>query len=166
MGLEPGLQTRLYLHYWHPIENNFGQEAYVTHFDGFMRHFLTVKTGEIPNVNRVYEAFKEYSRSSQVTDLESMLKEIKTYAGYYCAMALGSEPDRKLNEAFQDLRELKVDVAFPFLLQLYDDYKNNILTKVDFLEIIRLTESYIFRRAICSIPTNSLIKHFHHSLAI
>ena len=38
---------------------DFGQEAYGTHFDGFMRHYLTVKTGEIPNVSEVYEAFKD-----------------------------------------------------------------------------------------------------------
>jgi hypothetical protein len=40
------------------MEVDFGQAAYSTHFDGFMRHYLTVKTGEIPNVNAVYDAFK------------------------------------------------------------------------------------------------------------
>ena len=63
MGLEPKLQTRLYEQFWRPMEVDFGQEAYATHFDGFMRHYLTVKTGEIPNVSEVYEAFKSYARS-------------------------------------------------------------------------------------------------------
>ena len=58
MGLEPKLQTRLYEQFWRPMEVDFGQEAYGTHFDGFMRHYLTVKTGDIPNVREVYEAFK------------------------------------------------------------------------------------------------------------
>jgi len=58
MGLEPKLQTHLYEEYWHPIEVDFGQEAYSTHFDGFMRHYLTMKTGDIPNVREVYDAFK------------------------------------------------------------------------------------------------------------
>src|SRR4029078_4415220 len=66
MGLQPELQTRLYEQYWRPMEVDFGQEAYGTHFDGFMRHYLTVKTGEIPNVSDVYEAFKTYSRSPHV----------------------------------------------------------------------------------------------------
>ena len=58
MGLEPVLQTRLYEQFWRPMEVEFGQEAYGTHFDGFMRYYLTVtmKTGEIPNVRKVYEA--------------------------------------------------------------------------------------------------------------
>ena len=53
MGLENQLQTRLYEQYWRPMEVAFGQEAYSTHFDGFMRHYLTVKTGDIPNVREV-----------------------------------------------------------------------------------------------------------------
>jgi len=54
MGLEPALQSRLYETYWRPMEIDFGQEAYGTHFDAFMRHYLTVKTGEMadPKLNR------------------------------------------------------------------------------------------------------------------
>jgi uncharacterized protein with ParB-like and HNH nuclease domain len=55
MGLEPQMQTKLYEEYWRPIEVDFGQEAYDTHFDAFMRHYLTVKTGEIPRLDEVYE---------------------------------------------------------------------------------------------------------------
>ena len=54
MGLEPKLQTRLYEQFWRPMELDFGQEAYGSHFDGFMRHFLTMKTGDIPNLGAVY----------------------------------------------------------------------------------------------------------------
>ena len=52
MGLEPAQQTRLYEDHWRPMELAFGQEAYGTHFDRFMRHYLTLKTGEIPNVGK------------------------------------------------------------------------------------------------------------------
>ncbi len=52
MGLEPDLQTRLYQTYWRPIELGFGQEAYDRHFDAFMRHYLTVKNGEIRGKTR------------------------------------------------------------------------------------------------------------------
>ena len=38
-------------------------------------------------------------------------------------MALGAETDLDSGMAFQDLRELKVDVAYPFLLELYHDYR-------------------------------------------
>ena len=66
MGLEPKLQTELYKNYWRTMEKAFGQAAYVTHFDPFMRHYLTAKTGEIPNVREVYAAFKAFARDSQI----------------------------------------------------------------------------------------------------
>ena len=53
MGLEPELQTRMYEQYWRPMELAFGQDAYSKHFDGFMRHFLIVKTGDIPKIGEV-----------------------------------------------------------------------------------------------------------------
>lgn len=159
MGLEPQLQTELYKSYWRPMEKAFGQSAYVTHFDPFMRHYLTAKTGEIPNVREVYAAFKTFARSSQA-DTTALVADIHAYASYYCAMALGAETDAPLRQAFHDLRELKVDVAYPFLLDAYHDYKQGRLGADELLSIVRLVESYVFRRAICAIPTNSLNKTF------
>lgn len=162
MGLEPAVQTRLYEDHWRPMEVAFGQEGYGTHFDGFMRHYLTLRTGEIPNVREVYEAFKGHARASGVSSagVTALVAEIHAYAGYYCALALGQEPDQKLAAAFRDLRELKVDVAFPFLLELYHDHSEGRLERDDFAKAVRLVEAYVFRRAVCAIPTNSLNKTF------
>jgi uncharacterized protein with ParB-like and HNH nuclease domain/predicted transport protein len=162
MGLDPALQTRLYDHYWRPMEVDFGQEAYTIHFDGFMRHYLTVKTGDIPRLNEVYEAFKTHARSPDVaaTGVEALVKDIRDFARYFCVMALGTDTDPDLKLAFHDLRELKVDVAYPFLLELYHDYASGALAKEDFVSSVRLVEAYVFRRAICTIPTNSMNKTF------
>jgi uncharacterized protein with ParB-like and HNH nuclease domain/predicted transport protein len=162
MGLEPAHQTRLYDDHWRPMEMAFGQEAYGAHFDAFMRHYLTLKTGEIPNVRAVYEAFKAHARTPEVADagVDALVADIHAFADYYCAMALGQEPNKKLAEAFQDLREMKVDVAYPFLLELYGDYAQSLLSDADFARAVRLVEAYVFRRAVCAIPTNSLNKTF------
>lgn len=162
MGLEPKLQTRLYEQYWRPMEMDFGQEAYGTHFDAFMRHYLTVQTGDIPRLSEIYDAFKAYARSSDVAELgtEHLVKDVRNFAKYFCAMALGAESDPALKLAFHDLRELKVDVAYPFLLELYSDYAIDVLDQSEFLQIVRLIEAYVFRRAICAIPTNSMNKTF------
>jgi predicted transport protein len=127
-----------------------------------MRHYLTLKTGEIPNVRAVYEAFKSHARTPDIAaaGVDALVADIHAFAGYYCAMALGKEADKKLAEAFRDLRELKVDVAYPFLLELYDDFVNGRLESTDFEAAVRLVEAYVFRRAVCAIPTNSLNKTF------
>lgn len=162
MGLEPDHQTELYEQYWRPMELEFGQQAYSDHFDAFMRHFLTVKTREIPNIDNVYEMFKEYSRHEQVAKhgVNGLVKDIKNYAVYFCAFALGKEKDEQLRQAFKDLRELKVEVAYPLLLELYSDFKAGTLEHAELLTAVRLIESYVFRRAICEIPTNSMNKTF------
>ncbi|MDF1721116.1 MAG: DUF262 domain-containing protein [Minwuia sp.] len=162
MGLEPELQTRLYRDYWRPMEVAFGQQAYTTHFDAFMRHYLTVQTGNIPKLSDVYDGFKTHARTfgSSAADIERLVRDVRDFARYFCAMALGAEQEPDLKRAFQDLVELKVDVAYPFLLDLYRDYAAGQLDKTGFLAAIRLVEAYVFRRAISAIPTNSMNKTF------
>ena len=162
MGLEPVQQTRLYEDHWRPMELAFGQEAYGTHFDRFVRHYLTLKTGEIPNVGKVYEAFKAYACQPEIDrgGIEPLVADIQRFANYYCSIALDRASAGLLSEAFRDLRELRVDVASPFLLELYSDYDTGQLSEAEFYRAVRLVESYVFRRAVCSIPTNSLNKTF------
>ena len=162
MGLEPDHQTRLYEDHWRPMEVAFGQEAYTSHFDAFMRHYLTLKTGQIPKISEVYDAFKEFTREPRIAiqGVDKLVEDIHTFSCHYCFMALGKEPDKDLAMAFRDLRELKVEVAYPFLLELYHDYHVDDLSREDFLIAVRAIEAYVFRRAVCSIPTNSLNKTF------
>lgn len=162
MGLDPAHQARLYKDHWRPMELDFGQESYGAHFDWFMRHYLTVRTGEIPKVGDVYEAFKAFARISPQAEqgVDALVADIHAFSGYYCAMALAKESDKLLAEAFRDLRELKVDVAYPFLLELYEDFAAGLLPREDFAAAVRLVEAYVFRRSVCAIPTNSLNKTF------
>lgn len=159
MGLETERQTSLYNDHWRRMELLFGQEAYSEQFDAFMRHYLTVKTGDIPKIDDIYEAFKQYFHQTKKT-VECILAEIHQYAGYYCAIALGAEKNKELKTVFQNIRELRMDVAYPLMLELYDDYKHDKLSVEDYSEALRLMESYVFRRAVCSIPTNSMNKTF------
>lgn len=144
------------------MELEFGQEAYSSDFDGFMRYYLTVKTGEIPKVGDVYEAFKNHASQPAVDDagVEAVVRDVRKFGRYFCAMALGQASESDLKLAFHDLRELKVDVAYPFLLELYQDYAGGDLAVAELLAAVRLVESYVFRKAICAIPTNSLNKTF------
>lgn len=160
MGLEPKRQEHLYNEHWYPMEVSFGQADEDAQFDAFMRDYLTFKTGKIPNIRGVYEAFKAYAHRAQDGAIEEIVRDIHRYAQHFVKMALEREEDRELREAFADINTLKVAVAYPFLLELYDDYGAGVLTRDDFLRILRLIEAYVFRRAICGIPTNSLNKTF------
>jgi uncharacterized protein with ParB-like and HNH nuclease domain/predicted transport protein len=163
MGLEPTLQSSIYVDLWRPMELDFGQEAYGDQFDDFMRHFLTLKTGDIPRLSEVYEAFKEYSVKYFAEDgnVRDLVSDIRKYARYFVAMALDGEINPKLKPLFDDLfKSLNYSVAYPFLMEIYSDFEAELIEETEFIEIIKLVESYVFRRSICQIPTNSMNKTF------
>ena len=160
MDLGPEEQTRLYKTYWQPMERFFGQQGYVDNFDKFMRDFLTAQntSGRISKIGEVYETFKKYYKSEE--NKEEILKRLYTYSKYYTAIHLDKEKDNDLKKLWSQIRILEVNVSYPFLMHVYNDFELNLINKKDFITIIEATISYIVRRVICEIPTNSLNKTF------
>lgn len=160
MDLPPQKQSNLYEKHWREMECGFGQQYYGEKFDFFVRDYLTIKNnGKVPNLKKIYDSFKQYHQDNNLA-VENLLIELQKYAKYYCNMALKQESDKELLSAFDELSKLEADVVYPFLLRLYDDYAEKKLGKNDFLHIVKLTGSFIFRRAVCGIPTNGLNKIF------
>ncbi len=157
MGLELEKQKIFYKKYWRAMEEDFKQNE--TLFNQFVRHYLTIKTREIPNINKVYEAFKRYQQERGI-ETEVLLQDLQKYCGYFCRIVFKKEDDKKLNKALGFLVDLEMDVSYPLLLELYSDYSDGVLSKQDFISIIYLIESYICRRAVCGLGTNSLNKVF------
>ncbi|WRF76153.1 DUF262 and DUF1524 domain-containing protein [Helicobacter pylori] len=157
METEVEKQENFYNQYWRAMEEDFKQNE--TLFNRFVRHYLTIKIGKIPNEKRVYEAFKDYQQKEGI-EIEDLLKDLQKYCGYFCQIAFKKEADKDLNKALSFLVDLEMDVVYPLLLELYSDYKDGVLSKQDFIPIIALTESYICRRAVCGLGTNSLNKVF------
>lgn len=146
-----------YNQYWRAMEEDFKQNE--TLFNQFVRHYLTIKTRKIPNINKIYEAFKRYQQERGI-ETEVLLQDLQKYCGYFCQIAFKKEANKDLNKALGFLVDLEMDVIYPLLLELYSDYSDGVLSKQDFIPIIYLTESYICRRAVCGLGTNSLNKVF------
>ncbi|MBM0597514.1 DUF262 and DUF1524 domain-containing protein [Helicobacter pylori] len=157
METEVEKQEDFYNQYWRAMEEDFKQNEKL--FDQFVKHYLTIKTGKIPNEKRVYGAFKDYQQKEGI-EIEDLLKDLQKYCGYFCQIAFKKEADKDLNKALSFLVDLEMDVVYPLLLELYSDYRDGVLSKQDFILIIYLTESYICRRAVCGLGTNSLNKVF------
>ncbi len=163
METEDGKQEDFYNQYWRAMEEEFKrskkQSKREDPFNKFVRHYLTIKTGKIPNEKRVYEAFKRYQQERGI-ETEVLLQDLQKYCGFFCQIVFKKEADKDLNKALSFLVDLEMDVIYPLLLELYSDYKDGVLSKQDFIPIIYLTESYICRRAVCGIPSNGLNKFF------
>ena len=160
INLEPTFQERLYENYWFPMEQLFADE-YAKRSDSFMRNYLTLKMGQVPSRKAVYEKFKEHCPVNENSEqLEEIVKEILHYAKYYVNMVLLKDRDRELWKCFSDLAELQADAFYPFLLEVYDDYNQGLIETADFIKILRLVESYVFRRAVCNVSPVVMNKVF------
>ncbi len=157
MEAEVKKQEDFYNQYWRAMEKEFKQNEKL--FNQFVRHYLTIKTREIPNIKKVYVAFKDYQQKEGIA-IEDLLKDLQKYCGYFCRIVFKKEADKDLNKALGFLVDLKMDVVYPLLLELYSDYSDGVLSKADFIPIIALIESYICRRVVCNLGTNSLNKVF------
>lgn len=182
MGQSPDQQEQLYNNHWYPMEMAFGPVAYERHFDSFIRHFLTLRTGEIPKQTEVYQAFKVYARRllSGGYTVQKLVADLHVHALLYCLLIFPktAETDLPISKATRaalvDLHELNVEVVNPFMLRVLEDFrKANLkpgndeppeapaqLDDAGLREIIQATETYVFRRMIFGLPTNSHSRTF------
>ncbi len=162
MGLEPREQVRVFENYWEIIENNAkienSQESKVSEL---IRDYLTLINKKIPNKSKVYEEFKARFKKRDVDFYQNTLQTIKQYSVIYNKLLNPSnETDVEIQRELRSIKQLEINVSYPFLLPVYDDYITNNIDKNTFIEILRLIQSYTWRRFIVGLPTNALNKIF------
>ena len=160
MGLEPTEQTYVYEHLWRPMELLFVYETQDSVMDRFFRDYLTMKITRIPKQDCVYEEFKLYHLNCEFGTIRELCQDLLTYAKYYTDMVFKRSSKPSLKSLYEDINDLRMEVSYPFLLKVHNDYAEGIISEDDLKLIIRLCISYVFRRSICDIPTNSLNKTF------
>lgn len=123
METEIEKQEGFYNKYWRAMEEEFKQNE--KWFDRFVRHYVTIKTREIPNINKIYVALKDYQQKEGI-GIEDLLKDLQKYCGYFCQIVFKKEADKDLNKALGFLVVLDMDVIYPLLLELYSDYSDGV----------------------------------------
>ncbi len=160
MGLDSAEQTYVYEHFWRPMELLFDYGAQESIMDRFFRDYLTMRLARIPRQDRVYEEFKSYHLNCEFSSIRELCEDLLAHAKYYTAMVFRRSDDAVLRSLYEDINDLRMEVSYPFLLKIHSDCAEGILPEDDLKQIIRLCISYVFRRSICDIPTNSLNKTF------
>ena len=151
MPLDRDRQERLYADHLRPIECGFERDGGEDHFEAFIRHYLTLRTGEVPKRGEEYAVFRTHARSRRVQDAgpETLAGDLRTCADDYRAIVLGKEPDPEVAQAFRELAGLGMKPVWPFLLHLYGDYAGGRLSRHDLVTLTRLVTAYAMRRAVC-----------------
>ena len=123
MGLEPRRQESLYIEYWYPMERSF--EPGGRGLRSSTRSCGTTSRSG-PGRSRTSAASTRHSRrtprSTEHDQIEAIVRDVHRYSQFFVRMALGQDEDKEVREAFADINTLKVNVAYPFFLELYDDY--------------------------------------------
>lgn len=159
MGLDTREQTYIYENYWRPLENLFADNFDESLMDSFFRDYLTMKLSRIPSKRNVYEEFKNFYRSSTY-DIRGLAENLLTHAGFYTNIIFASHEDIEIKRLYKDIVDLRMEVSYPFLLHINQDLEDQKISKDEFKEILRLCISYVLRRSVVGIPTNSLNKTF------
>lgn len=160
MGLDNKQQKDIYKNIWRPMEQLFRYEKQTLLMDRFFRDYLTMKLSRIPKLDKIYEEFKMYTNNCEFSTLEDLCKDLYMYARYYTNMIFEQGTNKNLINLYKEIKYLKMEVAFPFLLKIHYDFERNLINEDELVSIIKLCISYVFRRNICDIPTNSLNKTF------
>lgn len=154
MGLPLERQNDFYERYWKKIELFTNNDV-----SAFVRDYLSIKQQLIPAFNKVYTTFKAYVRDAAF-ESEALLQELFSYAKWYSILLNGKTEDGALNACIYRLNRLETTVTRPFFLEILRLKAAGRLTVAETREIFLYTESYLFRRSICDLPTNSLNKVF------
>lgn len=162
MGLNRSDQKRIYHNYWEDIESLTEEESSSSsRLSDFIRDYLTLINKKIPNKAKVYVEFKSKFPTTTIETLEETLQEIKALVrSYNKLLNPKNESDKEIRKQLEYINKLEINVAFPFLMKVYDDYSKNIIDKITFINTLELVQSYAWRRFIVGLPTNALNKIF------
>ncbi len=162
MGLNPKDQNKIYQSYWEIIEklakDDISNESKVS---DFIRDYLTLENRSIPNKGKVYLEFKAKYPTSTLEELEANLLAIKSLVKHYNKLINPkNETDKDIRLQLEHINRLEINVVYPFLMKVYDDFFNKLIDKDTFIKVLDLIQSYCWRRFIVGLPTSSLNKIF------
>lgn len=149
-----GEQETIYDDLWQPME--IGLSDSMTEF---LRHFA-MRNGRDVRKGEIYISSKrEFVGLKTSEEVRSKLVEMKRFADAYRKFL---NPDEEKNESvaarFRGIQELDQKTLYPFLLRLYRNWKDEVLSDIALIKSLDLLESFVVRRSVCAASTKSLPK--------
>ena len=141
--------NRLYTEHWQPMQRAL-QPISNRKVCAFLCQYLALRTGAPVKLASVFEAVRTLARTLGAV---TVAEELRTRAPHYAAIALGRERHPVLVRAFQDLHDLQGTATHPLLLRMYEAFAAGTIDAKDFECIIRMGESYVFRRVVCGLDS-------------
>jgi len=97
----------------------------------------------------------------ELSNLEELLQRLKVHARAYSRLQNPEKEEHtKVREELQRIKDLEVNVAYPFLMKVYLDYGEEVISAEEFTQVLKLIQSFVLRRYIVGLPSNALNKIF------
>ena len=162
MSLSRTEQEKIYTAYWDVIEQNTrDHHKNENRISDFIRDYLTLKNKKIPKKSNVYEVFKMQYPAMSFSELETVLSDMTSLSKCYGKLLTPSkETDLVISKHLAYIKQLEIDVAYPFLMQVYADYVETKIDRNSLIAVLELVQSYVMRRFIVGFPSNALNKVF------
>lgn len=148
-------QQELYDRTWFPMQEKLGE-----HLDGFFWRYL-MKDGALIRWEETYSQMQtaiKAEKNLETSQIPDFLHELGIYSSYYARLIWPDKYEQNLilREHLSRLNAWEVEVAYPFLLNVFNDLAHNRITEEVLAKVLIIIESFVVRRTICGIPTNRL----------
>ena len=149
-------QEKLYENYWLYIEKTLRNKMDYSNLDAFFMQYIVYKTSKPVNNRQLYNSFVKLFKDSGYSQ-ENILKELRYYAEIFGAFVYGSDKySDRINKLLYRLRVLNQTTCYPFLLHVFDDYHQGVITEETVEKILQFILAYLLRRMVCGVPSNTL----------
>ncbi len=154
-------QERAYNEYWEPMQGRLTRGARDASDDFFWRYLMM--DGSLPRKDDTFNGVRERLKDEPTP--EKTVEELRQYSKfsqYYAQLVEFNSLNLQdsLKEQIHRLNEWEVEVAYPFLMDGMDKVASGAISHKQLLKVMRMIESFVIRRAVCNVPTNSLRRIF------
>ncbi len=144
-------QDTVYNRSWLPMQKRLGDSL-----TDFFRHYLGSVGNDVRKTD-VYAAVKHLVKEEDTAAVRVRIARLARLADLYSRITtLFPDPDPGLGRYFQTFRRLDFGTVLPLILKLYERYEECIFTQPEFVGCLRVLDSYLIRRAVLGVASNSL----------
>ena len=149
-------QERVYNEHWLPMEERLGNRSP----EFFWRYLMM--DGSLPREGNTYNVIREQLNSPTPEEVEKKMKDLSKFSHYFAQIAeLNTDGmDSTILDKVRRLNQWEVNVAYPFLMKMFDGLSSNKISREELFSVMQMIESFIVRRTVCGVPTNQLRRIF------
>lgn len=137
-----------YNNYWMELENNFLKLDKIDLMEQFFVDFLTIQNnGVIPKKDELMGEFvRFYANAAKFQSKELVLRNLYKYSVYFLKISFADIQDNEIKAKIVEINSEDAKDAYPFLMEVFEDYDYAHINKNMLLEILDTIISFIYDR--------------------